>query len=390
MMDLPPEIIEIIACLNDSGYKAYAVGGCVRDHLRGVLPHDYDVTTDALPETVARLFPHTVPTGIAHGTVTVVDDGMPVEVTTFRQEFGYSDRRRPDRVAFVADVKEDLARRDFTVNAMAYHPTEGLVDPFGGQKDLENGVLRAVGDSSLRFREDALRSLRLFRFAATLGFQPEEKTCAAALQSAPLLENISKERIAAELQKTVCGAFADAVTPLLQTGGLAFLGISSSAPLTRLTQLPPKKELRLFAFLYCCQSSVSVLKTLRYSNAIVDYAGKFDRLLKGEKIKSRTDIKRALRNFGQEILTDFFGFREVFFGESAQPLLRETEDILYKEEPYRLSQLAVNGKNLKSVGIRGEAVGQALDFLLEAVLEEPQKNTAPQLLALAEQFKRNQ
>ena len=168
--------------LHAAGYKAYAVGGCVRDSLLGQTPHDWDLCTSALPEQVMALFgaKNCIPTGLQHGTVTIKREGKLYETTTFRTEGSYTDGRHPDRVDFVPDVREDLARRDFTINAMAYNAEEGLIDPFGGQDDLKQGIVRAVGVPKLRFAEDALRILRLFRFAARFGFSIDPATGAAA------------------------------------------------------------------------------------------------------------------------------------------------------------------------------------------------------------------
>ena len=193
---IPSKIEYVLSVLHNAGHKAYIVGGCVRDLLCGKEPHDFDITTSALPQEVSALFEKTVETGIKHGTVTVIIDRTPIEVTTFRTEGAYINHRRPDSVSFVSAVDEDLSRRDFTVNAMCYNHSEGLIDLFGGKADIENRILRAVGEPKARFCEDALRILRLFRFAATLGFSIEEKTLSAAIECAPFLKSISAERIA--------------------------------------------------------------------------------------------------------------------------------------------------------------------------------------------------
>ena len=193
----------LLARLHGAGYAAYAVGGCVRDSLLGRTPQDWDLCTSARPEQVLALFGEgqCIPTGLQHGTVTVKQGGRLYETTTFRTEGVYSDGRHPDAVCFVPDVREDLARRDFTINAMAYNAAEGLVDPFGGQADLQNGLLRAVGEPQQRFTEDALRILRLYRFAARFGFALDAATARAARQLAPHLDCISAERIQEELAK---------------------------------------------------------------------------------------------------------------------------------------------------------------------------------------------
>lgn len=212
---LPPDVAALITRLHQHGFAAYAVGGCVRDSLRGVTPHDWDITTAATPNETAVVFAdhHTVTVGAQHGTVAVMTGEQMVEITTFRTESGYADNRHPDTVTFVSDVMEDLARRDFTVNAMAYNEVEGLIDPFGGQADLTQGVLRCVGDAATRFSEDALRILRALRFAATLPLAIAPETACALHQERERLRNIAAERVAAELTKLLCGKN---VLPILQ------------------------------------------------------------------------------------------------------------------------------------------------------------------------------
>ena len=200
---IPPFVRYVLTTLEAAGFEAYCVGGCVRDSLLGQTPHDWDLCTSATPEQVLELFgeTHCIPTGLQHGTVTVKHGGELYEITTFRTEGAYSDGRHPDHVAFVPDVKEDLARRDFTINAMAYNAEEGLIDPFGGQNDLAVGIVRAVGEPQRRFEEDALRILRLYRFAARFGFAIDLATGAAARALGPHLDCVSAERIQEELLK---------------------------------------------------------------------------------------------------------------------------------------------------------------------------------------------
>lgn len=200
-MDLPNYVSNILSSLNDHGFQAFVVGGCVRDALLGIEPSDYDITTNALPDQVETIFSHTIPTGKKHGTITILTDTNMVEVTTYRIEADYQDHRHPNSVQFVDDLVQDLARRDFTINAMAYHPEVGLVDPFGGQSDLEKGLIRAVGDANKRFEEDALRMLRAHRFASRYHFQIEAKTLSAIQACTPYITSISVERIRSELTK---------------------------------------------------------------------------------------------------------------------------------------------------------------------------------------------
>ncbi|MBR4973017.1 MAG: hypothetical protein IKY45_00970, partial [Clostridia bacterium] len=225
MLKIPPKTEYVIKKLAENGFEAYIVGGCVRDMLLGITPFDYDVTTNATPQEVINLFEKTVPTGIKHGTVTVIIKNEPIEVTTFRCESGYADNRHPESVTFVSSLKEDLARRDFTVNALAYNNDNGLKDFFGGQEDLKTRTLRAVGNPNTRFSEDALRILRLFRFAATLEFEIESNTLEAALSLSKNLSTISRERIAVELKKAIIGKNSKVLRNLILSGGLEFLNI---------------------------------------------------------------------------------------------------------------------------------------------------------------------
>lgn len=213
---IPPFAAAVIGKLCADGYEAYAVGGCVRDTMLGRAPNDWDVTTSALPETTLSLFScadgfKAVPTGIAHGTVTVISGGEPVEVTTFRVDGKYSDHRRPDSVGFTGRLEEDLARRDFTINAMAYSPERGLIDPYGGERDLGDRIIRCVGEPERRFDEDALRILRALRFASTLGFEIDARTAEADVGLRALILDISRERVSAELEKLLLGQDAEKI-----------------------------------------------------------------------------------------------------------------------------------------------------------------------------------
>ena len=194
-MQLPKTILKMMQTFSDAGYQSYVVGGCVRDSIMHREPSDYDMTTNAKPEMIQTLFEHTIPTGIKHGTITVKMDNQLIEVTTFRTEGEYKDHRHPSKVEFVDDVKLDLARRDFTINAMAYHPQTGIIDPFGGQEDIQKKIVRTVLDPDQRFQEDALRMVRAHRFAAKLGFTIEANTLSAILRNERLIDNVAVERL---------------------------------------------------------------------------------------------------------------------------------------------------------------------------------------------------
>lgn len=386
MLKIPPKTEYVIEQLEKNGFEAYIVGGCVRDMLLGKEPFDFDVTTSATPNEIIKIFPKTVPTGIKHGTVTVIIDKEPIEVTTFRTESGYSDSRHPENVEFVTSLAMDLSRRDFTVNAIAFNSKSGIIDCFGSMRDLESRVLRAVGAPSQRFAEDALRILRLFRFAATLGFSCEERTLTAALKEAKSLENISRERIATELKKAVLGENVKALTPLIENGALAFLGISNLPDFSIFSRLNKKPRLALFSFLYLADCDVvSVLESLKESNSIKKYSEDMLTLLSLEMPKSKTDIKELLASFSLELVTDFIEFKEALLDQSLDPLKTDLTEIIDGGEPYLISHLSINGEELKSIGISGRKIGETLEFLRKYVIENPEDNTKEKLLQFLKQ-----
>ena len=278
-LTLDPGAAALLDTLHAAGYAAYAVGGCVRDSLLGRTAHDWDLCTSALPQQVMELFgaEQCIPTGLQHGTVTIKYGGQLYETTTFRTEGSYTDGRHPDEVQFVPDVREDLARRDFTINAMAYNEAEGLVDPFGGQKDLQNGLLRAVGEPQQRFTEDALRILRLYRFAARFGFALDAATARAARQLAPHLDCISAERIQEELAKLLAapqpGAYLEPAVLAVVLPELTPAALEAAKPV--LDACPAGEEnlpVRWAALLGALGETATrrVLKRLRCSNACIE------------------------------------------------------------------------------------------------------------------------
>lgn len=389
-LSLPPHVCACIHQLEQAGFEAWAVGGCVRDLLRGVPPHDYDLTTSARPEETLRLFPHTAPTGITYGTVTVITQHGPLEVTTFRTEKAYRDFRRPSGVRFAARLEEDLARRDFTVNAMAYAPSRGLCDLFGGRADLEARIIRAVGETSARFEEDALRVLRAFRFASQLNFTLEGQTLSAALRYGENLAKISAERVAAELMKALAGVRPSRLFPLLQSGALCFCGLPvPEKPLPEaFDALPQAGSLRLAALCLLCGAQASaVCSALKMSNAVKRLAVAFEWQLIQPLPKNRVELKLRYSDLAPEYWGDLLTARACLFGEENAPLRDLWRDILAKREPWRIGQLAVDGNNLKALGIpAGRETGRALQMLLQVVLEHPEWNTRERLCALASQW----
>ena len=372
MLKIPEKIKFVLRTLTQNGYEAYIVGGCVRDSLLGITPSDYDVTTSAKPEEILGLFDKTVPTGLKHGTVTVIIENEPIEVTTFRTEGEYKDFRHPQNVEFVTDLREDLSRRDFTVNAVAYNETVGLVDLFGGLSDLENKILRSVGDSDKRFKEDALRILRLFRFASQLEFTPEEKTLKSALKLQNGLKNISKERIFSEIVKAVNGKNPKAILPLINSGGLEFLGICKTPEFTTIDD----SDLRLFVFLNTSsENPIEVLKTLKAPNRQIDFANKLLKLQSIE-MENKEDIKNAL------FLTDFNAVNSFLQLQEDEGKLKLLAEIIKNKEPYLISHLSISGEDLKELGFKGKEIGEMLERIRQEVVKSPEKNRKETLMML--------
>ncbi len=379
MLFLPSDTEYIIETLQKNGHEAYAVGGCVRDMLNGDTPHDFDITTSAEPEAVISLFKKTVPTGIKHGTVTVIINGVPNEVTTYRTDGEYRDHRRPDSVIFVKSLREDLARRDFTVNAMAYNKRDGLKDFFGGKQDIQNRILRAVGEPERRFYEDALRILRLFRFSSVLGFNIEENTLKAALEYAPTLKSVSAERIYSELLKTLCGKNPAALKPLTDISGLRFSGLTSD-PDYGILPLLGSADTKLFAFLYSGGADVTAaLDFLRVPNKTKKAARDMLTLLNMPFPKTKPEIKEMLYLTSPVSVENYFDYKAAY-GENCENARNMLSEIIENAEPYKISDLKIRGEDLKKLGIRGRETGEMLEALRKYVIPDPTLNTKSRLL----------
>ncbi len=380
--DLPQNIKFVLDTLTLNGHKAYIVGGCVRDLLCGKIPHDYDITTSALPSDTQALFEKTIATGLKHGTVTVMVNDTPIEVTTFRTESIYTDSRHPESVNFVSEVKDDLARRDFTINAMCYNETEGLIDLFDGVNDIKSKVLRAVGNAKTRFMEDALRILRLFRFSATLEFSIDHDTFNAAIECSHLLKNISAERIFAELEKASMGNNISVITPLLESNALENYYLKTE-DLTKLKNLPDKQDLHTFALLNLTSFNLpQTLDNFKCSNAFKDYCIKMNYLVKNIFDSDKTAIKKALYYADYNIVCDaMLYYRDVLNIDISwrEKLLNE---IISANEPYKISHLNISGNDITALGYDGKQIGEKLNFLLQEVIKNPTINTREKLLKL--------
>ena len=430
--DIPAPALGVLTQLHNAGFAAYVVGGCVRDSLLGRVPGDWDITTAAHPQQVHEALSGitVLDTGLQHGTVTAVVEDMRLEITTFRTEGTYSDHRRPDSVTFASTVEEDLSRRDFTVNAMAYSPATGLVDPFGGQSDLQAGILRAVGDPQKRFDEDALRILRGLRFAARLGFSIEADTAAAMHKQKHLLSALAQERIQAELLPTICAPYG--VEVLRQHRDIFAVILPEIAPmfdfdqqnkhhlydvwehtLRTLEHVAPQPDLRLAMLLHDCAKPArftidfrgdghfyghaaqgaliarQALERLRCPQALTQRVGRLIHYHDHDILPSRKSLLRWLGKVGESDLRDLLRIKiadnlaqhpKYLRVERFQQTLALLDALLAEEPCFDRSSLALKGGDLVALGYTGPAVGQALDRLVAAVIDGAVDNEASALL----------
>lgn len=367
---IPDAIAYIIDALHRGGHEAYLVGGCVRDRLLGFEPYDYDVCTSALPDQMKACFGKgfkVYETGLKHGTLTVSYGGMTSEVTTFRCDGTYSDGRHPDAVSFTPDLSEDLARRDFTVNAMALSPDGEVIDLYGGRQDLARGIIRAVGEPKKRFGEDALRILRALRFASRLGFQIEERTSAALFECRGLLSLISRERIAVEITGIVMGRDAQRIT-----GEYAkVLAAAGITPSVVENDLPADDVIRLAAL---CAADGAGVHTLKLSNAKRDAVLALIEDKERPLPRDRVQARRLLHDRGEE------GARRLCAMRNDAAALCAVEEAVRSGVPYKIHALAVNGSHLQQLGYKGEEIGKKLGAALDAVMEERIENRKDAIL----------
>ena len=397
-MNYPKNVIKIIEIMAKHGYRAYAVGGCVRDAIMGREPSDWDMTTNASPEKMIEIFTRegvrTIPTGLKHGTVTVLLDGETYEMTTFRIDGSYTDSRHPDEVIFTQNIEDDLARRDFTVNAMAaapasdklavrvYTPVENaeIIDVFGGISDINNKIIRAVGDPERRFTEDALRILRAVRFAATLGFKIEENTKNAAAKLAPGLEKVSIERKIVELKKMLVSNGADEGIKLVFELGLEkYIHPDIKMPQKSLLDLPARFETRMAALFFENENTPD-LSSLKLSRA------------ESQNIKKLCDKKTFCAD-----VTEKNARRMIFeYGELARDaaILHQNAELAKlietqaKNSPcVTIAELKVGGNDLIAEGLEPKRIGTIMSYLLDKVIDEPELNEKSALITLAKSFR---
>ena len=439
MMYLPNEVKYAIDMLNKAGFSAYVVGGAVRDALMGKIPHDYDLCTLATPEQMKEVFKceRIIETGISHGTLTILIDNKPLEITTFRKEAAYTDFRRPDSICFVSNIDEDLSRRDFTINAIAYSQYDGFIDLFGGRNDLENKILKAVGNADERFSEDALRILRGLRMASEYGFEIEQKTKNALKAKANLLLNISAERISTELMRLICGRYAGKVIrEFIDVFGVILPEI---LPMKNLEQKNPYHIYDVLEHSIRTMEQVKAEPVLRFA-ALYHDTGKPECMtidkngighfyshpkISKEYAKFRTQKLKLSKVIREEIIFliehhDSFIKDEphiirrklVRFGETrlrnlirlqkADSIARGTHeeylsyfiwleklinDVINEKPCLSVKNLPVNGYDLMSLGFKGKQIGDILNKMLGFVLENPKYNTKEILLNLLKEGK---
>ena len=410
-ISIPAAASRLLGALRRAGFEAYVVGGCVRDSLLGRTPGDWDICTSARPEQVRTVFSayRQILTGEKHGTVAVIVGGTPYEITTYRVDGQYHDSRHPDAVQFVPQVQPDLARRDFTINAMAYNAAEGLVDPFGGQKDLQNGLLRAVGEPQQRFTEDALRILRLYRFAARFGFALDAATARAARQLAPHLDCISAERIQEELAKLLAapqpGAYLEPAVLAVVLPELTPAALEAAKPV--LDACPAGEEnlpVRWAALLGALGETDTrrVLKRLRCSNACIEETAVLVRETAGEGVcRSFSEekasahpgdihIRQLLGRYGLCTVERLCALCAALHPQNAPACALAAQRARQLEADgvcCRVSQLAVNGRDLMAAGIpAGPALRRVLEALLDGVIRAEYPNEKPALLAAAQKM----
>lgn len=386
----PPKYVrQILFTLQARGHLAYLVGGCVRDVIMEITPQDWDICTSALPEEVLELFPGSVPTGIRHGTVTVVIGSKSSEVTTFRTEGDYRDHRRPDSVTFVSDLITDLSRRDFTMNAIALSADGMIADPFDGVSDIAKRTIRCVGEPKLRFTEDALRMFRALRFSARLGFTIEYDTMQAIEECAPLAAELAPERVRDEIEKILLTTRPETMSAAISFGLMKkyISGAGWKTPnFADIADMPRKALTRWVAFAIMLRkygyipSARDFLVQLRLDGRTIRCCADAEVLLSQEPPRDDLGWKKMLNRYGVDTVTCAVQTYAVIYGIDRE---KELKNILKSGECFSLKHLSVTGDDLLALGLKGPELGEMLKFLLEYVMEYPDNNKREILLELA-------
>lgn len=397
----------IIRSLEKSGFEAYIVGGCVRDAVLGREPEDWDITTSARPEEVKSIFRTTVDTGIEHGTVTVLlpkdetgEEVRSFELTTFRIDGEYEDSRHPKRVSFTSSLTEDLARRDFTINAMAYHMDMGLIDPFSGMIDLENKTLRAVGKAEERFKEDALRMMRGIRFSAQLNFSLEEDCFMGMRKLKENLGKVSKERIAVELWKLLASEHPEKVEMLFSTGLSPYITrdfpkIGEAGIPILIPEAPKEKILRFGLFLRNVPIYAGkILRELKLDRMTIDGASRFAKLFSENEVENPYALRKRIASDGMKMTWDFYAMQEAILKKKEnteldriylavlQERVEWLKEIEKRQDCVSFSEMQLGGKDLISLGVSpGKALGELLHYAFDYVLHYPSENDKEKLIS---------
>lgn len=401
-INLPKDVKYIIDVLSQNGFEAYAVGGCVRDSILGRVPGDWDITTSALPQQVKALFRRTIDTGIQHGTVTIMLGKTGYEVTTYRIDGGYEDSRHPKNVEFTPNLEEDLKRRDFTINAMAYNDEHGIVDIFDGMNDIDRKLIRCVGNAHDRFTEDALRILRAVRFSAQLGFEIDEATGRAARELAPTLVKISRERIHTELNKLLLSDNPDYFAVVYELGvmkviipELSDVDADSIARLggliKRTKSCLPERYAAVLSVIGSAGAN-AVLRGLKLDNATITMASKLVAYLNMPPVHTEKEVRRYINEAGAEDAVRIIEFNMSFTSGEEYQAYAEMKDICVKVMEHgdciSLKMLGVTGKDLMDAGFpAGKELGELLNELLMEVLDNPSLNDREYLLRRAHDIK---
>lgn len=394
-IQMPKDVECIIDKIYSKGYEAFIIGGCVRDSIIGLKPNDYDITTNAKPEQIIDIFKgeRIIETGIKHGTVTLIKNKSEYEITTYRIDGEYNDNRRPDYVEFTNDIIKDLQRRDFTINAIAYNYKVGIVDEFGGIRDIQEKLIKTVGEAQKRFEEDGLRIIRAVRFSCKLGFDIESKTFSGIYENINLIKNVSLERIQEELNKILISDNPDKLYILYDAGMFNVLDIDNiKMEKKELDYIKESKKdliLRLTMLIYIMGNTIDsrkILSILKYSNNIKHQCITILDYLSENIIPDKACIKLYLNKIGKENLKYILNIKEIlkeqFTNDNCEEIYELIREIEKNNECYSLKTLAVNGNDLKALGYNGKDIGLKLEYLLNRVIENSEINNKLKLMEI--------